>query len=264
MTIDALCLKMKLSIVLATYNEEQNIKACLDSVKKIADEIIVVDGSSKDRTRLIAKKNGAKVFKVPNRLMFHKNKQLAVEKASCKWILQLDADERVNKDLRFEIEKEINNKNNLYDGYFIPRKNWFLGRFLTKGGQYPDYVIRLFLNGKGRFPAKSVHEQIKIKGRVDYLKHPLIHLADPDFSCYLERFNRYTSLDAVHLYKKNKKPALWFGIQSFLIKPFHWFVLTYFRHKGFVDRFPGFVFALFSSLRFPVTYLKLWEINRKR
>ena len=252
-----------LSVVLATFNEEKNIKECLQSVKEIADEIIVVDGSSEDKTREIAKALGAKVFRVPNRLMFHKNKQLAIEKASCKWILQLDADERLTKKLRKEISGKVNNDSS-YAGFYLSRKNWFLGRFLTKGGQYPDYVIRLFLNGKGRFPTKSVHEQIKIKGRVSWLKHPLIHLTDPDFGRYLERFNRYTSLDANDLYKKNKKPTFWFGIQSFLIKPVHWFVLTYFRHKGFIDGFPGFVFALFSSLRFPVTYLKLWELNRKR
>jgi len=253
-----------LSVVLAAFNEEKNIKGCLQSVKEIADEIIVIDGSSEDKTREMAKALGAKVFRVTNKPMFHKNKQLAVDKAEGKWVLQLDADERVNKDLRFEIEKEINNKNNLYHGYFIPRKNWFLGRFLTKGGQYPDYLIRLFLNGKGRFPAKSVHEQIKIMGKVGYLKHPLIHLADPDFSRYLERFNRYTSLDAEDLDNKKKKPDFWFAIQSFFIKPIHWFLLTFFRHKGFVDGFPGFVFALFSSLRFSVIYLKLWELNRKR
>ena len=253
-----------LSVVLATFNEEKNIKGCLQSVKEIADEIIVVDGSSEDKTREMAKSMGAKVFCVPNVAMFHKNKQLAVEKAGGKWILQLDADERVSPPAGGEIEKEINNKNNHNHGYFIPRKNWFLGRFLTKGGQYPDYLIRLFLNGKGRFPAKSVHEQIKIKGRVGYLKHPLIHLADPNFSRYLERFNRYTSLDAEDLEKKKKKPDFWFAIQSFFIKPIHWFLLTFFRHKGFVDGFPGFVFALFSSLRFSVTYLKLWELNRKR
>jgi len=252
-----------LSVVLATFNEDKNIKECLKSAKKIADEIIVVDGSSEDKTREMAKALGAKVFRVPNRLMFHKNKQLAVDKAEGKWVLQLDADERLTKELRKEISEKVNNDSS-YAGFYLPRKNWFLGRFLTKGGQYPDYVIRLFLNGKGRFPAKSVHEQIKIKGRVGYLKHPLIHLADPDFGRYLERFNRYTSLDANDLYKKNKKPDFWFGIQSFLIKPFHWFALTYFRHKGFVDGFPGFVFALFSSLRFPVSFLKLWELNRKR
>ena len=256
--------KALLSIVLATFNEESNIKNCLNSVKELADEIIIVDGNSTDKTREIAKVMGVKVYQRANVAIFHKNKQLAVEKAKGEWILQLDADERVTKKLKSEIRKEIKKKDNFYDGYYLPRKNWFLGKFLTKGGQYPDYVIRLFRQGKGKFPAKTVHEQIKIKGSVGYLKNPLIHLADPAFSRYLERFNRYTSLDATLLHKQKVKPSIWLGIQFFLLKPIWWFGLTFLRHKGFVDGFPGFLFAFMSSLRFPVTFIKLWELNQRQ
>lgn len=253
----------KLAVVLATLNEENNIKNCLNSVRAIADEIVIVDGSSEDRTREIAKAAGVRVFCVPNAPMFHKNKQLAVSKAKSKWILQLDADERLGEDLRAEIKKIINEKDVFYDGYYLPRKNWFLGKFLTKGGQYPDYVVRLFLNGRGRFPRKSVHEQIEIQGKVGYLKNPLIHLADPNFSRYLRRFNCYTTLDAENMAKERLKPSFWLGIKFIILKPIHWFCLTFLRHKGFVDGFPGFIFALMSSLRFPVAFLKLWELNQK-
>jgi hypothetical protein len=165
--------------------------------------------------------------------------------------------------LRAEIETEVNRADNPYSGYYVPRRNWFLGRFLTKGGQYPDYVIRLFRKGKGRFPAKTVHEQIEIDGQVGYLKYSLVHLADPTFKRYLVRFNRYTDLDARLLKKGGQRPTLGFGFKSFLIKPTHWFLLTYIRHKGFVDGFPGFVFSLMSALRFPVIFCKLWELNQK-
>jgi glycosyltransferase involved in cell wall biosynthesis len=251
-----------LSVVIATYNEEHNIKACLDSVRRLADEIIVVDGSSTDNTRKIARRFGAKVYQVKNHPMFHKNKQIAVDKAQGKWILQLDADERLSPGLKKEINQIITQKKSAHAGYYLPRKNWFLTRFLTKGGQYPDYVIRLFLNGKGKFPQKSVHEQIAISGSVGYLTNDLIHLSDPSFSRYLERFNRYTSLDAQMLFQAGRRPSFYFALQSFVVKPVFWFIKTYFRHKGFVDGLPGFIFSLMSSLRFPVIYIKFWELSQ--
>lgn len=252
-------MEVQVSVVLATYNEVANIADCLKSAKDLADEIIVVDGSSTDQTRQIAKKLGAKAFKVTNKPIFHFNKQLAVDKANGRWILQLDADERLTPELIAEIKTIIKTRHPRYAGYYLPRKNWFLTRFLTKGGQYPDYVVRLFLRGKGHFPCESVHEQIVINGPVGYLKHPLIHLADRSFSHYMLRFNRYTGLDADKLFKQKIKAGFWLGINYMLIKPLVWFLMTYFRHKGFVDGWPGFIFSLMSALRFPVTYLKLWE-----
>lgn len=252
-------MEISLSLVLATYNEAANIKDCLESIRGLAGEIIVVDGSSTDQTREIAKKLGAKVFKVTNKPIFHYNKQLAVGYARGRWILQLDADERLTPALISEIKSIIKPGKSKYTGYYLPRKNWFLTRFLTKGGQYPDYVIRLFLNGNGHFPCESVHEQIMIDGPVGYLKHPLIHLADRSFNHYVVRFNRYTSLDADKLYRQKAPANFWLGINHMLIKPAAWFLMTYFRHKGFIDGWPGFIFSLMSSLRFPVIYLKLWE-----
>jgi len=253
--------KPKLSVVLATYNEEKNLTDCLKSVKSLADEIIVVDGSSHDKTRQIAKKLGAQVFKVKNVPIFHKNKQIAVDKAKGKWILQLDADERLSPQLRQEIKAVISQKKPQFAGYYLPRKNWFLTRFLTKGGQYPDHIIRLFLNGKGKFPCKTVHEQITITGSVGYLTHDLIHLSDTSFARYIKRFNRYTSLDAADLHRQKIKPGCCLAFQYILIKPLVWFFSTYFRHKGFVDGLPGFTFSLMSSLRFPIIYFKLWELT---
>lgn len=253
----------KLSVVLATYNEQDNLKACLDSVRQLADEIIIVDGSSTDKTRQIAANLGARVYKTTNKPMFHINKQMAVNKANYSWILQLDADEHVSKLLKTEIIKTINNKN-AKNGYYLPRKNWFLTRFLTKGGQYPDYVIRLFKKSKGHFPCQSVHEQIAIKGSIGHLENPLLHYSDPNFSRYMTRFNRYTDLDAKLLHDKGQKPNLGLAINYLTIKPTIWFLSTYFRHKGFVDRLPGFIFSLMSSLRFPVTYFKLWELHYAR
>lgn len=256
---------MKLSLCIATFNEEKNIRYPMDSALDIVDEVIIVDGGSKDRTVKIAKSYGKKVkiINSENPAMFHKNKQKAIESAKGEWILQLDADEELSEDLKLEILNLLKNQiSNIKDqkenvGFWIPRKNWFLTRFLMKGGQYPDYTIRLYKNGMARFPCRDVHENVEVKGKVGYLKNPILHYADPDFSRYLIRWDRYTTLEV-----ENSK----FEIQNlkffnyFIIKPVSTFFMMYFRHKGFLDGFPGFVFALFSSIRFWVIYIK-WRVR---
>lgn len=245
-----------LSIVLATFNEEKNLADCLESVKNLADEIIIVDGGSSDKTIEIAKKFKAKVKITDNPDIFHINKQKAIDMATKDWILQLDADERLIEELAKEIKSKIQNHESDVNGYWIPRKNWFLGRFLLKGGQYPDYTLRLYKKGKGKLPQVSVHEQAVVEGKVDYLENPLIHIADPVFSRYIKRFDRYTTLIA----KELKESKIGYNpintIKYVLILPIWWFLLTYIRHKGFMDSWQGFVFSFFSSLRFPVSYVK--------
>lgn len=247
--------KQTISVVLATYNEEKNLPACLDSVKDIASEIVIVDGESSDKTVEVAKKYGAKVKVTTNKPIFHINKQIAIDMATKDWVLQLDADERLSEESRDEIVSLINSKK-AKDGYWIPRKNWFLGRFLTKGGQYPDYTLRLYKRGKGRLPQKSVHEQAKVSGEVGYLKNPLIHIADPVFSRYIKRWNRYTDLIATEIKEKDVGYNPFFALKYLFILPLWWFLLTYIRHKGFVDLWQGFLFSFFSALRFPAGYLK--------
>jgi glycosyltransferase involved in cell wall biosynthesis len=256
-----------LSIAIATYNEEKNIARCLDSVKKIADEIVIVDGHSADRTVQIAKKySHVKIISTTNKPIFHLNKQVAINSCHSDWILQLDADEIPSRELVGEISTilKAGNETNLKDGYWINRKNYFLGRFLTKGGVYPDPTIRIYKNGKGKLPCKDVHEQAEINGTIGYLKNDLLHYADISFSRYLLRNNRYTTLLAQEL--KTSKQSLSFlsFLNYFIIKPAYWFILAYIRHRGYVDGFPGFVFAWYSSLRFPISYIKYYELIKSR
>ncbi len=282
--------KNKLSVVLATFNEEENIGKCLNSVKDIADEIIIVDGSSEDKTREIAKKKGAKVYKVRNEQIFHINKQKALEKAKNKWILQLDADEIVSKELSEEIIKIIQmedkdigkyqkslREKKLFDrhtklieerdgkigknvgeyaGFFVPRLNYFLGKYLRYGGVYPDGVIRLIKNGKAYFPAKDVHEQIVVDGRVGWLQNPLIHMADPTFKRYIMRNDRYIKLMVKELKDNKTKKDLSTFIKYMIIKPLRWFFMTQIRHKGILDGYQGIVFSFFSAIRFPRAYMR--------
>lgn len=277
---------VKLSVVLATRNEEENIGRCLESVKHVADEIIIVDEESSDKTREIAEKLGAKVFLEPHHDIFHITKQKALDKASGEWILQLDADEVVTPELAKEIGLVIRNqkleippgKIRLFErhqklletrdgrigtgsggqiaGYFIPRRNMFLGKPLIHAGVYPDGVIRLVKNGFARFPQKSVHEQIEIDGEVSWLGSDLLHYDSPTLKKYLMRLNRYTDLHAEELEnKKVPKNALYFIVYS-LFKPAATFFNLYFRHLGFLDRVRGFLWSFFSATHFPVAYFK--------
>lgn len=251
--------KQTISVVLATFNEEKNLPDCLESVKNFADEIVIVDGTSTDKTVEIARKFGAKVVVTTNPQIFHINKQKAIDMASKDWVLQLDADERITPSLVKEIEEVIGD-NESKNGYWIPRKNWFLGRFLMKGGVYPDYTLRLYRKGKGKLPQKDVHEQAIVKGEAGYLKEPLIHIADPEFGRYIMRFNRYTDLIAKE-YKEKKVGKNPLSMVKYMIGlPLWWFFLIYVRHKGLMDGWQGFVWAFFSSLRFSVAYSKYLNV----
>lgn len=256
----------KLSIAIATHNEEENISKCLNSVIGLASEVVIVDGESEDKTVEIAKSLNATVIQKPNQENFHINKQIAIDACKNDWILQLDADEVISSELKSEILKLLKEDTLLGDqkketpnGYYIPRKNWFLGRFLVKGGQYPDYTLRLYRNGKGRLPQKDVHEQAEVEGDIGYMSGALLHYPYRNFHVYLEKWNRYNNFEAGLMRDRFEKlPVLKraaLSIEYILMKPVFWFLSTYIRHKGFVDLWPGFVFSLFSSLRFPVSYI---------
>lgn len=249
-----------LSVVYATYNEEQNLAKSLESVKDIADEIIIVDGSSKDKTVEIAKNFGAKVKITTNKQNFHINKQMAIDMATRDWVLQMDADELVSKELKEEIKEILKNENDEFNGFWIPRKNWFLGRFLMKGGQYPDYTIRFYKKGKGRLPQKDVHEQAVVEGKVGYLKNALLHYPYKNLSHYLTKWNFYNNFYANQIREeqetKNIFQKIFYAFMYLLIRPAHWGFTTFLRHKGFMDGWQGFLFSFFSALRFPVSYLK--------
>lgn len=280
----------KLSVAIATFNEENNIGDCLKSVKDIADEIIIVDGRSTDKTVEIAKLFGAKVTETNNHPIFHINKQKSFDLATGDWILYLDADERVSKGLADEIKKvtnlsekdleeyqkkvfsnklflrhqklledrdgQIGEKTGEYVAFFFPRLNYFLGKYLRYGGVYPDGVIRLFKKNKAYLPCKNVHEQMVVKGKVGWLKNDLYHFDSPTFKRYIDRNNRYINLIVSELIADKIKKDLITGFNYLIIKPLGWFLLTLFRHKGILDGYQGIIFSFFSALRFPRAYIR--------
>jgi glycosyltransferase involved in cell wall biosynthesis len=255
----------KISVVLTTFNEGKNIGECLETVKDWADEIIVVDGESKDETVEVAQKYTDKIFIVPNQPIFHINKQIAIDKARGDWILQLDADERVTPQLRDEVLSINNHQSTIINqpvAYWIPRKNYFLGQWLRKGGQYPDAVIRFFKKGKARLPCKSVHEQMEVEGEVGWLKGHLLHHTAETFSGYLARENRYSTLRAQEMIEEGLKVSWSTFIRYMFWLPLKTWFLLFFRHKGFRDGFPGFVFSLFSGFHHRWSFIKFWELKK--
>lgn len=283
--------RQTISVTMASYNNEDSIADCLNSVKDWVDEIIVVDGTSSDKTPEIAKKLGAKVLTRENNPIFHVQKKIANEQAKSDWILQMDTDEVVTPEMRDEIIGILEGKYFGYDGwisplkssinkiipiypepkpltkpaeaYWLPRKNLFLTGYLKNTGQYPDPVIRLFQRGKAELPAKDVHEQMVVYGVTGWLKSDLDHRATPKFSRYLLRENRYSSLAAAQMKEAGVRINVTNTIRFMILKPLGTFLNLYIRRRGFLDGFPGFVFSLYSGLHHAFSYMKLWELYQK-
>jgi len=248
-----------LSVVIATHNEAKNLARCLESVNDICDELIIVDGASNDETVKIAKTYRAIIIHTTNKTNFHINKQLGNDRASSDIILQLDADEAVDLELFNFIDGLKHLVHLPDDAWWIKRKNIFMGKWMRKGGQYPDPVIRLFKKGRARLPQKSVHEQMVVDGQVGWADGHLIHYSNPTFRVYMEKFNTYSSFAAGQLFDQKISLSFINSLKYFLLKPCVTFCSLFLRHKGFMDGWVGFVFALMSALQHPVAYIKLWE-----
>lgn len=252
---------MSLSVTIATKNEEENIRDCLESVKW-TDEIVVVDDVSNDRTVEIAKLYTSKVFIRGSKGDFHKNKNLAIEKASGDWILSLDADEVITPDLAYEIKEAINNEKML--GYYLNRKNFFLGKWIRRCGWYPNYIIRLFRKGATKWPL-LVHAtpQIVNKEQVGYLKNPFLHYSFTTLNQYIEKFNFYTSCLAKEEYIRGARLNKKNFFVCFLIKPTFLFLRKYIIWKGYRDGFAGLFISFASAWTIFMSYAKLWELQNK-
>ena len=242
-----------ISVILATYNEEKNILRCLKSVLW-ADEIVIVDGTSTDKTVELAKKYTKNIIVKDNPPMFHLNKQLAIEKAKGDWILYLDADEEISDELKNEILNTV--KETKFNGYWIPRKNIIFGKWIEYTGWYPDYQLRLFRNGKGRLPCKSLHEQPEVEGETAKLENALVHYNYNNVDQYLHKLvNIYTTNDKETKKKENIKADLKEAIRF----PVSEFLKRYYLEKGYKDNLHGLVLSMFQSFSAFITYAKIWE-----
>jgi glycosyltransferase involved in cell wall biosynthesis len=247
----------KISCVVITYNESKNIRRCLQSVSW-ADEIVVVDAHSTDDTREIASAFTDKIHRL-KWTGFGPAKGFGKSKASGDWILSVDADEVVPEKLREEVQRITQSQGSL-DGYFIPRRSNFLGRWIKHGGWYPDLVLRLFKKERGDFTDRVVHEEVKVNGSTGRLRNDLLHYTDPDLDHYLKKLNRYTSLDALQLFRQGRRA----GILDILFRPIITFVKMYFFKRGFSDGLPGLILAISSSFHVFSKYVKLWHLKETK
>jgi glycosyltransferase involved in cell wall biosynthesis len=252
-----------LSVVLITQNEEKNLPGTLESVKPLVGdgrgEIIVVDSGSTDRTLDIARSYGAKIFSEPWK-GFAAQKNSAIEKASCDWVLQLDADEPLEPGLAEEITTAIQSHTDLA-GFWIPRKNFFLGRWIRHGGFYPDPKLRLIRRGAGKFEEYGAHPTIKITGSTGRLKHALIHNAYPTLRSYIDHMNSYSSMGAAVAVEQGHRS---FSVTDIVIRPSLTFIYNYFFRLGFLDGHEGLLLHLYHSVYVSWKYAKAWELARSQ
>ena len=252
---------MTLSVVIITRNEESNIGRTLASVAW-ADERIVVDSGSTDRTLDIAREHAARVF-AESWKGYAKQKNSAIAKASGAWILSIDADEEVSAELAESIKRVVGNATPNVSGYFISRRNLFLGRWIRHGGFYPDRKLRLFQRGKGEFVERAVHETMRVDGPTAVLEGDLIHNAYPTLTAYIETMNRYSSLGAEVAVQKGQVSR---SLASFLlnvrVRPAVNFTWNYLFRAGFLDGREGFLLHLYHHGYVSWKYAKAWEAAR--
>jgi glycosyltransferase involved in cell wall biosynthesis len=248
-------MKAKLSVTIITLNEEGNIRRTLESVQW-ADEIIVLDSGSTDRTVSICREFTETVVH-QDWLGFSRQKNAAIDRTTGDWVLSLDADEPIEPELAEEI-REIMASTGAHDGYRIPRKTFFLGKWIRHGGWYPDYNLRLFRKGKGRFEERLVHEAIKVNGSVGTTTHAIVHYAYPDLSSYLASINKYSSL-AVDVMAEKGIPRRKTSSLNILFRPVLTFLLKYVFRLGFLDGKRGLILNLFHSWYVFAKYAKAWE-----
>lgn len=259
---------MTLSVVIITFNEESNIARTLASVqplvRDLGGEIIVVDSGSTDRTREIAESRGAEVF-VERWKGFAAQKNSAIDKASGDWVLSLDADEEVSGELAASIaraveEGKVPGPQPIIDGYWIPRRNLFLGCWIKHGGFWPDRKLRLFRRGTGQVEDRAVHETVKVSGATDTLPSPLIHHAYPTLEIYQEHMRRYAAL-AAEMIRDKPRIVLW--LNRWFNPPLT-FIYNYIFRLGFLDGREGLLLHLGHARYVARKYSSALALRRKR
>lgn len=244
--------KNKISVTIITGNEEENIRECLVSVKW-ADEIIVVDSESTDKTVEITKQFTDKIF-IRKWDGFASQKRFAMNQASNDWVLSLDADERATPELAEEI---LNSDIEQFDGYKIRRKNYFIGKEITGCGWGNDYQLRLFKKSKTKLTERLVHEGFIVDGTVSELKAAMTHFSYRNLKDGFSKINEYSTLEARE--KAERKKITGFRIVFY---PVWAFLQHYFIRKGFRDGRHGLVVSLMHAMTKLQVYMKIWEIKK--
>lgn len=250
--------RMTLSVCIITYNEEANIVRTLESVKGIAQEIIVVDSGSTDQTAALARAHGAKVF-TEEWKGFAPQKNSALAKAGCDWVLSLDADEEVSPELAASLQALLQSATApRFAGYKMARRNLYLGRWMRRSGYYPDPKLRLIRRGAAQFELRAVHEDMKM-AETGRLHGDLIHHAYPSLESFIEHANRYSSLGAEMVARER---PVGFSIMNIVLRPLARFVYSYFFRLGFLDGREGLLVYLNHAAYVSWKYAKAWELSK--
>lgn len=241
------------SVVLSVRNEELKIERTLSSIGW-ADEIIVVDNGSTDKTADIARQYGAKVIRSKNNLMLNVNKNLGFGKAKGSWILSLDGDEFIPPELAGEIKKSVHNSPVV--GYWIPRKNILFGKWIAHGLWWPDKQLRLFRRGVGEFPCKHVHEYLVVDGPTAELSVPMVHYNYETVSQFIRKMDEIYTESEVESHVSAGYALAWQDAVRF---PMSDFVKTYFAQGGFKDGIHGLILSMLQAFYSFIVFAKLWE-----
>jgi glycosyltransferase involved in cell wall biosynthesis len=245
----------RLSVTIIAWNEEERLRACLESVAW-ADEIVVIDAESTDKTVSLAREFTDRIWVRPWP-GFALQKNFALEQATGDWILSLDADERVGAALAERI-RAIVRGDGPAAGYRVPRRNLFWGAWVRHGGLYPDHQLRLFRRGAGRFVEEAVHESVRVDGPVETLAEPLLHESYRDLEDFVRRSNRYSSLAARDWLRRGRPVTL----GDLVLKPLGRFVSMYLLKRGFLDGWRGLVLAILYAEYVFLRMAKVWEGRR--
>lgn len=245
-----------ISVVISAYNEEKNIAQVIESLKDLNAEVIVIDNSSEDATVEIAKKNGAVVYSQKNDpLKIDLQKNFGFSKATKPWVLSLDADERLTPKLIQEIKNTLEFDQDT-DGYYIPRKNIIFGKWIRHSLWWPDYQLRLFKKGKGKFESSTVHRHIGIKGITKHLSEPFIHESYNSIGQYVSRMNTiYTNVEADKIVNSGKRLSTFSAINM----PMEDFLKTFFMQKGYRDGLHGLMLSMLQAFYMFLVVAKVWE-----
>jgi glycosyltransferase involved in cell wall biosynthesis len=244
----------KISVAIITKNEEANIRGCLESVRW-ADDIVVVDSGSTDRTLEICGEFAVRVF-AEEWKGYARQKNSAVAKTRHEWVLSLDADERVTEKLREEIARTLDS-GPLPNGYFLARRNYFLGKWIKRCGWYPDHNLRLFRKERGIFEEREVHEKVRVQGEVGTLKEPLEHFTYRTLSDFLQRLDRYSTLAAREMRREGRR----FRRRDFFFRPPFTFFQMYLLRAGFLEGYSGLLLSVLYGFYTLAKYSKLREIQ---
>ncbi len=253
---------MNLSIIIPTLNEEKNIRDCLKSIGNFADEIIVIDMYSEDKTREIAKKIGATVYlrkELENKIQaIQDNINYGINKAKNQWIMRLDSDERLTKEFKKELALKI--KSNKYDAFLISRKQWFIDGFLKGGDWAKSKIVRIFKKGVAAYDLKvSVHEKFKVLGKIGEIKSPILHYSHNDIVSVMRRFNEYTDAEAIDKAKENRN-----YFYDMITQPIYVFLRTMTIKGGWRDGTRGVVASLIWAFYQFLSYAKAWELKNSK